>query len=94
VKGNTLWDITQFSPIESELAYYLFALFTLRSWRWKQYVPPKRCCISTGLHEVTYQKTVLFIVTAVRTLNSITHWSRTVLEKLIVTHLVTKFADF
>jgi hypothetical protein len=44
--------------------------------------------ISTGLHGVTYQKTVLFIVIAVRTSNDIIHCSRTVLEKLIVTYLV------
>jgi hypothetical protein len=41
---------------------------TLRPWRWRQYVPPKRRWTYTIIHAVTSQKTVLSIVT-VRTSN-------------------------
>jgi hypothetical protein len=52
---------------------------TLRPWRWKEYVPPKRWWTSIGLHCPTSQKTVFFIKYAnqipslvpTRTLNSL-----------------------
>jgi hypothetical protein len=44
-------------------------LLTPQLWRWRQYFPPKRRWTSTGLNALTPQKTVLFIVTAVRTSN-------------------------
>jgi hypothetical protein len=36
------------------------ALFTFRSWRWRQNLNPKRCAIS-GLHGVTTQKIIHFV---------------------------------
>jgi hypothetical protein len=44
--------------------------FNFRHWRRRRYFPPKRRAISK-LHGVTTQKTVLFIVTAIRTAKSI-----------------------
>jgi hypothetical protein len=41
--------IETFSPTESQQAYYLLALFTVRPRSRKQYIPPKRSCISTRL---------------------------------------------
>jgi hypothetical protein len=43
---------------------------TLRTWRHSQYIPPKRRWTSTRLQGVTFQKMVVFIVTAVRTCRS------------------------
>jgi hypothetical protein len=37
------------------------AWLSLRSWRWKRHVPPKRQLTFTGLHGVTFQKTYLVI---------------------------------
>jgi hypothetical protein len=48
---------------------------TLRPWRWRQYVPPKRWLTFIGLHGVISQeiRVVLSIATAVRTSN-LTQW--------------------
>jgi hypothetical protein len=43
------------------------SLGSLRHWRWRLYVPPKRWWTSTGLQKVTTQKTTLFAVTSVST---------------------------
>jgi hypothetical protein len=50
-------------------SYWLLAWIFLRLWRWKQYVLPKYWWNPTGLHGVTPQKIVLFIVCAVRPLD-------------------------
>jgi hypothetical protein len=42
-------------------------LFTVRSWRWKQYVRTKHPWTFIALHTVISQTIVLFIVTAART---------------------------
>jgi hypothetical protein len=42
------------------------AFLTLRRWRRRQYIPPKRPWTYTGLHGVTSQTIALYIVTAVR----------------------------
>jgi hypothetical protein len=42
---------------------------TLKPWRWRRHIPPKRRLTSNGLHSVISQKTELFIITAVRTSN-------------------------
>jgi hypothetical protein len=39
------------------------------TWRWRQYVPPKRRSISQDLHGATSQKTAFFIATAMKTSN-------------------------
>jgi hypothetical protein len=43
----------------------------LRTWRWKQYVPPEHRYTSIRLHGVTSQNTVLFIVSTTGISNSI-----------------------
>jgi hypothetical protein len=48
----------------------LLAWLTLRSWRIRQYVPPKRRWISTALYCVTSQMTVPFIVPRCENLKS------------------------
>jgi hypothetical protein len=58
-------------PCSSEKAHLtasfpFLAWLTLRSWRWRRYVPPKRRTVSE-IHCVTTQKTAFFIVTAVIT---------------------------
>jgi hypothetical protein len=40
----------------------ILAWFTLRPWRWRQYVPPKRRWTFIGLHGVTSQKLELLTV--------------------------------
>jgi hypothetical protein len=53
------------------LLYYCWFLswYTLKPWRWRQYVPSKRQWNSNGLHRVTSQKRALFAVIAVRPAN-------------------------
>jgi hypothetical protein len=45
--------------------------FFFLPWRWSRYVPPKRL-LTQDLHSATSQKTIFFIVTAVKTSN-LTH---------------------
>jgi hypothetical protein len=56
------------SPSTCFHAGFLLNLFC-RPWRWRLYVPPKRLLTFNGLHGVIFQKTVLFMTTAVRTSN-------------------------
>jgi hypothetical protein len=55
---------------QAELCWFPARLI-LRPWRWRRYVLPKRRLTFNGLYCVISQKTVLFITTAVRTLNPI-----------------------
>jgi hypothetical protein len=48
---------------------WILAWLTLRPWRWRRHVPPKRRLSSNGLHGVISQKIELFITNAVRTSN-------------------------
>jgi hypothetical protein len=49
------------------LSHWFLAGLILRSWRLKQYVPPKRRLSFNGLYSVISQKILLFVNTAVRT---------------------------
>jgi hypothetical protein len=51
------------------LTYWFLLKLFLRPWRWRRYVPPKRRLQLNRLHDVTSQKTILFITTAVKTSN-------------------------
>jgi hypothetical protein len=51
------------------LSRWFLARFILLPWRWRQLVPPERRSTFNGLHDVIFQKIVLFIATAVRTSN-------------------------
>jgi hypothetical protein len=51
------------------VASLLLAWRTLRPWRWRRYVPPKRWWTATEPHDAITQIIVLFIVAVVRTLN-------------------------
>jgi hypothetical protein len=51
---------------------WFLAWLTLLSWRWRRYFPLKRGWTSPDLHSIITQKTILFIVTAVRTSNPTT----------------------
>jgi hypothetical protein len=39
---------------------------TLQPWRWRQYIPPKHHLNFIELHDITFQKTELFVVSVVR----------------------------
>jgi hypothetical protein len=56
---------------------YLIAFPFLRSywWRWRQYVSPKRRCLSGSPHGVITQETNINTFTAVRTSNVIMSWN-------------------
>jgi hypothetical protein len=43
--------------------------FFLRPWSWRRYIPHKRRLTLNGLHGIISQKFILFITTAVKTLN-------------------------
>jgi hypothetical protein len=42
---------------------------TLLPWRWRQQVPLKFWYLSTKLHSITFQKTIILILTTMRTSN-------------------------
>jgi hypothetical protein len=48
------------------LSLWFLARLSLRPWRWRRYVSPKRRLTLNGLHDVISQKIALFITTAVR----------------------------
>jgi hypothetical protein len=50
-----------------EIFWLSFFLVTLRQWRWRSYVHPKRRRTSNELHSVTYQTILLFIANVART---------------------------
>jgi hypothetical protein len=58
-------------------------------WRWRRYVPPKRR-ITQNLHGITSQKTVFFIVTAVKNSNLSSKLKKKMLKDL--THNTYKFS--
>jgi hypothetical protein len=75
-KSTIYWDIMPCSPLKVNwhfcsachlFLHWFFARLTLRPWRWRRYVPPKRRLTFNGLHGVISRKIVLFITTAVRT---------------------------
>jgi hypothetical protein len=49
---------------------WFLACLSLRTWRWRRHVPPKRWSVFNELHVVISQKTEFFITTAVRTSNT------------------------
>jgi hypothetical protein len=53
MKKSIFWDM----PASN----WFLACFTLRSWGWRRYVPPKRWLIFIGLHGIISHKTELFI---------------------------------
>jgi hypothetical protein len=85
LKSTIVRDIMPCSPLKANLRFggtyrlhlhgllprsrWYFGRLILRPWRWRWYVPPKRRLTFNGLHSVVSQKTVLFIITAVRTSN-------------------------
>jgi hypothetical protein len=52
------------------LSRWFLVWLVFRPWRWRRCVPPKRQFIFNGLHGVISQKIVLFITTAVNTLEN------------------------
>jgi hypothetical protein len=62
-----VWGLTPFGLVEIYLRFELLAWHTLRFWKWRQYVPPKRRQNFTKLYGVTAKKIVKFILSATRT---------------------------
>jgi hypothetical protein len=62
---------------------WLLASLSLRSWRFKQYVPPKRRWNCAGLHDVTSQ-TMALVITDMRT--PVTLGYLVVPDRLILSH--------
>jgi hypothetical protein len=68
------------SQAECEVCICLFvSCFTLLPWRRRRYINPKHRTVSK-LHSISTQKTVIFILTPVRTWNPVFHFLSSVIE--------------
>jgi hypothetical protein len=62
-KNTIFWNVTPCSPSACHLlSLWFLALFSLRTWRWRRYVHPKRLLNFNGLHSVISQMIVIFII--------------------------------